>query len=446
MSTLPHPAGTGRASSSVSSSDVLDPRTDYGLRHMLRAVGRSGSWDQPAGRRLLVEIRRRAARNAAHVAATTGAAIERGLVDDVLLAAWLVLRRHGDKVLAAASPWAYLMSSAQKQVLDEVRAQQLLTNPASIRGRAREALPSAVRPVGSTATDLAAALRHEPSDTDAGDAQRTVRQIRQHEQPPLVAGSEPGATPPLGEREPWFTAFIDLLVAHGADQAVTVAAVDRLADLFTATYLGWWEWAARRDPILARLGLSPDQCGALVALVAGSRKYRHNGKHDSLLAAVRSASKRGHPVELSPAHRRRLALFTGGTRQPRPQVGAGDPLATAGCEPCVLKRRHSCSARLWTRSSNQHGSRSPVATRGDIRVVHQLSFERHKRDNRSINKSLQRSEKITVGTRRPKKDRFVRIDGAQRRARPGSGRAGPPARRPEGYATQHRPEVIAGRQ
>jgi hypothetical protein len=115
----------------------------------------------------------------------------------------------------------------------------------------------------------------------------------------------------LGEREAWFVAFIDLLVTHGADRAVTVAAVDRLADLFAATYVGWWEWAARRDPVLARLGLSPDQCGALVALLAGSRRYRHNGKHDSLLAAVRAATEDGHAVELSPAQRRRLAAFTG---------------------------------------------------------------------------------------------------------------------------------------
>jgi hypothetical protein len=140
-----------------------------------------------------------------------------------------------------------------------------------------------VRPVGSTATDLAAALRHERSDADAGAARRIVRQVRQHEQPPLVHGSEPD-TSQLDEREPWFAAFIDLLVKHGADQAVTIAAVDRLADLFTATYVGWWIWAARRDPILARLSLSPDQCGALVALLAGSRHYRHNDKHDSLLA------------------------------------------------------------------------------------------------------------------------------------------------------------------
>jgi len=313
--TLPHSTGTNRAPRFVSPSDASNPRTDEGLRQAVRALGRSGSWDQPAGRRLLAEIRRRAARNAAHVATATGIAMERGLVDDVLLAAWMVLRRHGDKVLAAARPWAYLMSSAQKQVLDEVRAHQLLTNAASIRGRAREVLPSVVRPVGSTAADLAAALRHEPAAADASDARRIVRQIRRQGQPPLVCGGEP-ETPPLEEREPWYCAFIDLLVTHGADQAVTVAAVDRLADLFAATYVGWWEWAARRDPILAQLGLTPDQSGALVALVAGSRRFRHNGKHDSLLAAARVATEHGHPVELSPVHQRRLAVFAGTVLQP----------------------------------------------------------------------------------------------------------------------------------
>jgi hypothetical protein len=220
------------------------------------------------------------------------------------------------------------MSAAQKQVLDEIRAQQLLTNAASIRGRAREALPSIVRPVGSTATDLAAAFRHERSDADTGDPRRIACQVRQHKQPPLVAGREPGAPSRLSEREPWFVAFISLLVKHGADQAVTVAAVDRLADLFAATYLGWWEWAARRDPVLTWLGLSPDQCGALVALVAGSRKYRHNGKHDSLLAAVRAATESGQPVQLSPAHRRRLATFNGMARGPHEPLAPGSQSVT----------------------------------------------------------------------------------------------------------------------
>jgi hypothetical protein len=239
--------------------------------------------------------------------------MSRWLVDDVLLAAWAVLHRHSDKVLAAQRPWAYLMSSAQKQVLAEVRAQQLLTNTASIRGRAREVLPTVVRPVGTTASDLAAVFRHGPRGEYAGGTERqVVPQIGRHDQAPLL-------TPPTAAmgreesagREAWFVAFVNLLVEHGADKTVTVAAVDRLADLFTATYVGWWEWAARRDPILAYLGLSPDQCGALVALLAGSRRYRHNGKQDSLLAAMRSATNNGRPVELSPMQQRRIAVYTG---------------------------------------------------------------------------------------------------------------------------------------
>ena len=304
-----------------------DPSTDPGLRHAVRAIGRSGTWDYATGQRLLAEIRRRAARNAAHVAASTGVPMSRGLVDDVLLAAWMVLHRHGGKVLAAQRPWAYLMCSAQKQVLDEVRAQQLLTDTASIRGRAREVLPALVRPVGTTASDLAAAFRHESRGEDAGGTERQmVPQIGRHDHTPLLTPptTATGDEQPAG-REAWFVAFVDLLVDHGADKTVTVAAADRLADLFGVSYVGWWEWAARRDPILARLGLCPDQCSALVALLAGSRRYRHNGKQDSLLVAVRAGTESGRPVELSPLQRRRIAVYTG-----RPVAAPATDLPAAG--------------------------------------------------------------------------------------------------------------------
>ena len=82
--------------------------------------------------------------------------------------------------------------------------------------------------------------------------------------------------------------------------------------------------------ILAGLGLSPNQCGALVGLLAGSRRYRHSGKHDSLLTAVCAATEREHPVELSPAQRRRLAVFIGAAQQPRRPVIAADTSAMAG--------------------------------------------------------------------------------------------------------------------
>ena len=294
-------------------SDAEDVRTDEGLRQALRDVGHAVSWDVPAGQDLLAEIRRRAVRNAAHVAHAVEMSADRGLVDDVVTAAWIVLRRHGDSVLAARRPWAYLMCSAQKQVSDEVRAQQLLTNSAAVRGRAREVMPRRLWLIGSTPADLGAAFRHEPSGpySDPAMDHRTLPQVGQHKQRPLVHAPLPLPARPVRERERWFVAFIDLLVAHGADEDVTVPAVDRLADLFPVTYGGWWEWAARRDPILTRLGLSPDQSGALVALVAGSRRYRHNGKRDSLLAAARAACDSAEPVVLSPAQLRRVAVYVG---------------------------------------------------------------------------------------------------------------------------------------
>jgi len=48
------------------------------------------------------------------------------------------------------------------------------------------------------------------------------------------------------------------------------------------------------------------------------------------------------------------------------------------------------------------------------RVVYQWSFKRQKRDNRAINKMIERAEKVADGTRPLKKDRFVKIDGATR--------------------------------
>jgi hypothetical protein len=224
------------------------------------------------------------------------------------------------------------MSSAQRQVLDDVRAQQFLTNAASIRGRAREALPQVVRPVGSTSTDLARALRHEPrgAGPDSAADPRLPRQVGRHEPLPLLADRAEQGCQVAGERESWFAAFINLLVEHGADQDVTVAAVDRLADLLVVTYVGWWEWAARRDPVLAQLGLCPDQCSALVALLAGSRRYRHNGKRDSLLAAVRTATQLGHAVRLSADQRRRLAVYAGTVQHPRRPVATTREVATAG--------------------------------------------------------------------------------------------------------------------
>jgi len=287
-------------------SAAIDVRTDGGLRHALRRIDAESSWEGPVGHALLSEIRRRAVRNAARVSSMTGAVADRGLVDDVVSAAWLVLQRNADEVINAARPWAYLMYSAQRQVAADVKAQHLLTSTSKVRGRSRHLLPRRVRPIGAAQAELVVALRHESSGAGG-----VVRQVGHHDERPLVQVPAEPAERPLAAREPWCAEFIELLVDHGADQAVTVSAVDRLSELFTSTPGGMWEWEARRDLVLAELGLSVDQCGALVALMAGSRQFRHNGKEDSLLAAVRAAHSQGDPVSLSGVQQRRVATYAG---------------------------------------------------------------------------------------------------------------------------------------
>jgi hypothetical protein len=138
-------------------------------------------------------------------------------------------------------------------------------------------------------------------------------------------------------RSSWYAAFIRLLVEHGADETVTTQAVDHLANLFTHTKRKLWETTARRDPVLSRLGLSPDQCGALVALLAGSRRERAAGEVDSLLAAVRVADAGGVAVELSVAQRRRVALYLCHARQPAAAYpGEVERIECAGAEPALM--------------------------------------------------------------------------------------------------------------
>lgn len=78
------------------------------------------------------------------------------------------------------------------------------------------------------------------------------------------------------------------------------------------------------------------------------------------------------------------------------------------------------------------------------RIVYQYSFKRYKRDNKSINAMVERTEKVAAGTRPVKKDRFVKFDGATKgvdwalveRARQLAGL--------KGYVTNLDPAVMSG--
>jgi hypothetical protein len=230
----------------------------------------------------------------------------------VVAAAWIVLDRHVEQVLATDHPWAYVMSAAQQEVMDEAIADRAVTSRTTASGRNRQhAWSAVVARVGAAAGQVAAALGH--GRVDEGSRERLgVWAPRVGRREPLLVEQQPDGPWLLREREGWYAAFVGLLVEHGADESVTVAAVDHLADLFTVTPRKHWEDAARCDPVLARLGLTPDQCGALVALVAGSRRDRETGRGGGLLGAVRAGHDSGVPVELTPAEQKRVRTYVDG--------------------------------------------------------------------------------------------------------------------------------------
>jgi hypothetical protein len=273
-------------------TDVTDVRTDEGLRAAVREVARCASWEIPAGWRLLTELRVRSARRAAAVSRRVSVDLSVELVDDMMSLAWELLATQTQSVLGAEQPWAYLMSAAAQALTNEARAQRYLTGNSTIRGAGRVHVPRHVNPIGAAAAEVETELY--------GHAAATCPESPR----PVVAGTK---------RASWLDAFVDLLAEHGADPAVTSAAVDRISELAETTS-AWRETVVRRDQVLSRLGLCPDQAGALSALVFGSRR---SGRSDGLLKAVLDAHQHGNRPGLTPAQQQRVRTYVGG---PRPAV------------------------------------------------------------------------------------------------------------------------------
>jgi hypothetical protein len=270
-------------------TDVTDVRTDEGLRAAVREVVRCASWEIPAGRRLLTELRVRSARRAAAVSRRVSVDLSVGLVDDMTSLAWELLATQTQSVLGAEQPWAYLMSAAAQALTNEARAQRYLTGSSTVRGAGRVHVPRHVNPIGAAAAEVETELY--------GHAAAMCLESPR----PVAAGTK---------RARWLDAFVGLLAEHGADRAVTSAAVDRISELAQTTS-AWRETVVRRDQVLSRLGLCPDQAGALSALVFGSRR---SGRSDGLLKAVLDAHQHGGPPELTPAQWQRVRTYVGGAR------------------------------------------------------------------------------------------------------------------------------------
>jgi transposase len=78
------------------------------------------------------------------------------------------------------------------------------------------------------------------------------------------------------------------------------------------------------------------------------------------------------------------------------------------------------------------------------RVVYQYSFKRAKRDNRAINAMVDRAEKVASGDRPVKKDRFVKLDGADKRVDWALVERARQLAGLKGYVTNIKPKTMSG--
>nr|WP_017602277.1 IS1634 family transposase [Nocardiopsis lucentensis] len=78
------------------------------------------------------------------------------------------------------------------------------------------------------------------------------------------------------------------------------------------------------------------------------------------------------------------------------------------------------------------------------RVVYQYLFKRHQRDQQAINAQIARAEKVTDGSRPLKKDRFVRLDGADKGVDWGLVQRARDLAGLKGYVTNIDPEAMGG--
>ena len=153
-------------------TDVTDVRTNEGLRAAVGEVARCASWEIPAGRRLLAELRVRSARRAAAVSRRVSVDLSVELVDDMTSLAWELLATHAHSVLGAERPWAYLMSAAAQALTNEAHAQRYLTGSATIRGAARVHVPRHMNPIGAAAAEVESELTGRAAAADCDPCAR----------------------------------------------------------------------------------------------------------------------------------------------------------------------------------------------------------------------------------------------------------------------------------
>jgi len=259
--TSPAEGTTSRASHEVAQSARRDGHRDSAgdaqLRHLIDLVRMSG-WESPSGRELLLVLRDKCQVWAPAIDRHCGLPAYTTDWAAIMTVAWEVVNTHGEKVVAANSPWAYVWRSVRNAAAVDATGASLQSAALAAQSMQKcRTLPAPIR-LGLEQDVLA----HLPSPADDARGEG-----------------------PTDRWSPALRALLDLVVSRGGDRTLWTEAVDRAVDVIADARRSYEEYELRRDPYLRLvLGLQPEQLSALGALLIGTR--RGDRAQQSLLLAL----------------------------------------------------------------------------------------------------------------------------------------------------------------
>lgn len=257
-----------------------------------------GGWSGDLGRRLLAVVSEHCAGWSVWVERRCGLPPDPHRRDDLASRAWEVMATHRDKIITAGNPWGYVTRAVLHAGRNAALADALLTSSITVQGGCVAGAFPAAR-LGED-VDLRADVDHSGAvEVDEG----TGRTCRSWE---------------AGLRR----VYEELVGARAPPEATSVA-IDRVVVLAGWARRGWREAAVKEDPVLRTvLGLSPEQCTLLLALVAGPRR---GGVQESLWWRARTRprdpSGRYAPVVTAQVRARVDRFVSGFDRTGLPQAG-----------------------------------------------------------------------------------------------------------------------------
>ncbi len=231
---LPAPAGPG---CEPAQDALLAPD---GLAAMICAA-RASSWRGPAADELATALAEAIAGDGRWVALRRVDFSRQDAIADTTSIAWLAVVENADRIVAATNPWGFLLSIIGRQAAkqDQLNRGVVVTDEGKVNA--------------FTVTD---------EDWRLDQAEPTLDQDQR--------GNEVGLDD-LAD-SPMMQAIVTQLATIGVDPGLAWPVLCRCAEIAVKEPASRRHTAARRDPYLAILGLSPDAASAWMNIITGTRR------------------------------------------------------------------------------------------------------------------------------------------------------------------------------